>query len=100
MTENKTENEYLELAEDAKKKYDEMDKKIQKKNHIIFDLKKKIACLYGLAKSLNIMIDNTELGQDPEVTTVSDLLRAQATEMLSECFGVAPCGCEIENHHE
>lgn len=60
MVENKTEQDYLELAQASKEKFDEMDLKIKKMNQKMSIFKKNVLSSYFLTKKLDELMDEID----------------------------------------
>ena len=76
---NRTEQEYLELARDFKIKYDEMTTKINNKDNQLLQIKKEMISCYGYVR----ILDNLYAQQDEHEPTIHIMLEV-LREFLSQ----------------
>ena len=76
---NRTEQEYLELATQSQLKFNELESKINNKNSELLEIKKELISCYGYVRILdNIYTQSHE--QDPTISIMIEVLR----EFLSQ----------------
>jgi translation initiation factor 2B subunit (eIF-2B alpha/beta/delta family) len=78
-SENITEQKYLELAEDFKIKYEEMEEKIKHKDEQLLEIKKELISCYGYVR----ILDNLYSQQDDHEPTIHIMLEV-LREFLSQ----------------
>ena len=78
-SENITEQKYLELAEDFKRQYEEMEKKIKDKDEQLLEIKKELISCYGYVR----ILDNLYSQQDDHEPTIYIMLEV-LREFLSQ----------------
>jgi len=69
------EGEYLELANQLKEKYDEIEQKLESIERREKDLIKDFITAYGVVRILDHLMEITPVGYDVEVVTLVETLR-------------------------
>ena len=84
---NITEQDYLELAEDAKNKFENLEKKINKKNQELIDIKKELISCYGYVRILdNLYTQQCEV--EPNIEMMINVLRDFLSQFTEDCIGI------------
>ena len=76
------EQEYLEMVQQLKDKYDEITDKLDRIELQELDMKKDFISCYGVVRVLDNLISNSHIGYDNEVVTIVEVLRG----LLSNCM--------------
>ena len=76
------EQEYLEMVNQLKDKYDEITDKLDRIELQELDMKKDLITAYGVVRMLDNLISNSHIGYDNEVVTIVEVLRG----LLSNCM--------------
>lgn len=76
------EQDYLEMVNQLKEKYDEITAKLDKIELLELDIKKDMISCYGIVRILDHLISTSMGGYDTEVITMIEVLRG----MLSDCM--------------
>jgi translation initiation factor 2B subunit (eIF-2B alpha/beta/delta family) len=76
---NTTEQAYLELANDAQERYNELDQKLKAKKDQLLELKKELISCYGYVRILDNIYNNQD-EIDPNCQLMLEVLR----EFLSQ----------------
>ena len=76
------EQEYLEMVQQLKDKYDEITDKLDRIELQELDMKKDLITAYGVVRMLDNLISNSHIGYDNEVVTIVEVLRG----LLSNCM--------------
>lgn len=76
---NRTEQEYLELATQSQLKFNELESKIINKDNELMDIKKELISCYGYVRILD-NIYNQQHEQEPTISIMLEVLR----EFLSQ----------------
>jgi hypothetical protein len=76
------EQEYLEMVQQLKEKYDTITSKLDKIELMELDIKKDMISCYGVVRILDHLISTSMVGYDNEVITIVEVLRG----MLSDCM--------------
>jgi len=76
------EQDYLEMVNQLKEKYDEITAKLDKIELLELDIKKDMISCYGIVRILDHLISTSMGGYDTEVITIIEVLRG----MLSDCM--------------
>ena len=71
---NVTEQDYLQLAQDSKNKYDELQNIISKKDDELLDIKKELISCYGYIRILDNLY-NQQPETEPNITIMLEVLR-------------------------
>ncbi len=82
MTENKTENEYLQLAKDFQERMDEKNYELEKSNREFELLKKNFISLYGMLRMMDFIIDNGEI--EVSLAVLVEVSRGFASDVVDE----------------
>ena len=69
------EQEYLEMVNQLKDKYDEITDKLDRVELLELDMKKDLITAYGVVRMLDNLISNSHIGYDNEVVTIVEVLR-------------------------
>ena len=69
------EQEYLEMVNQLKDKYDEITDKLDRIELQDLDMKKDLITAYGVVRMLDNLISNSHIGYDNEVVTIVEVLR-------------------------
>ena len=69
------EQEYLEMVNQLKDKYDEITDKLDRIELQELDMKKDLITAYGVVRMLDNLISNSHIGYDNEVVTIVEVLR-------------------------
>lgn len=84
---NITEQSYLELAEDAKNKYEEFEKIINKQKEELMDIKKELISCYGYVRILDNLY--TQQGEiEPHIGVMLSVLRDFLSQFTEDCIGI------------
>tara|TARA_R110001592_G_scaffold358285_1_gene662893 strand:+ start:337 stop:687 length:351 start_codon:yes stop_codon:yes gene_type:complete len=83
---NKTENDYLEMANDCKNRLEERDKQINKWKTDFMLIKKEVGVIYGIIRSLNQYLEDCspDICFDPIVEYLMNEIRRLTREVLFE----------------
>ena len=76
------EQEYLEMVNQLKDKYDEITDKLDRIELQELDMKKDLITAYGVVRMLDNLISNSHIPYDNEVVTIVEVLRG----LLSNCM--------------
>lgn len=76
------EQEYLEMVNQLKDKYDEITDKLDRIELLELDMKKDLITAYGVVRMLDNLISNSHIPYDNEVVTIVEVLRG----LLSNCM--------------
>jgi len=87
------EGEYLEMADQLKKKYDEITDKMEKIELLAIDLKKDFMTAYGVVRLLDHLISSSPVPYDTEIVNLVECLRG----LLSDCVEKHILSITIEN---
>tara|TARA_R110000772_G_scaffold111119_3_gene214878 strand:+ start:708 stop:971 length:264 start_codon:yes stop_codon:yes gene_type:complete len=87
MTLNITEQDYLELAEQSKNKYEELNNKILKKNEELQDIKKELISCYGYVRILDNLY-NQQAETEPNISIMLDVLRDFLSQFTEDTIGL------------
>tara|TARA_R110001599_G_scaffold348232_1_gene575300 strand:+ start:2265 stop:2516 length:252 start_codon:yes stop_codon:yes gene_type:complete len=82
MTDNKTENEYLQLAKDFQERMDEKNYELEKSNRELDLLKKNFISLYGMLRMMDFLIDNGEI--EVSLAVLVEVARGFASDVVDE----------------
>ena len=86
---NITEQDYLELAEDAKKKYEDFERKLIKKDEELMDIKKELISCYGYVRILDNLY--TQQGEvEPHIEIMLSVLHDFLSQFTDTVFGLHP----------
>jgi hypothetical protein len=94
---NITEQDYLQLASDSKRKFDELD---LQKRHLIYKLnqmKKRIICSYAFARKLDDLFDEVDL-PTPYKNIVEYMLQQMRTDLSFAIFDIDTETLPVEEH--
>ena len=69
------EQEYLEMVNQLKDKYDEITDKLDRIELQELDMKKDLITAYGVVRMLDNLISNSHIGYDNEVVVIVEVLR-------------------------
>ena len=69
------EQEYLEMVNQLKDKYDEITDKLDRIELLELDMKKDLITAYGVVRMLDNLISNSHIGYDNEVVVIVEVLR-------------------------
>tara|TARA_R110001632_G_scaffold154216_1_gene272308 strand:- start:400 stop:651 length:252 start_codon:yes stop_codon:yes gene_type:complete len=82
MTDNKTENEYLQLAKDFQERMDEKNYELEKSNRELDLLKKNFISLYGMLRMMDFLIDNGEI--EVSLAVLVEVARGFASDVVDD----------------
>jgi len=74
MTDNRTEQEYLELAATSQIKFNELDHKLKMKERELIEIKKELISCYGYVRILDNIYSNQE-EHEPTICVMLEVLR-------------------------
>ena len=78
------EGEYLELSNQLKEKFDEVEQKLQSIERREKELIKDFMTAYGIARLLDQLIDMNPVGYDVEIVTLVECLRGFLSESIDK----------------
>lgn len=78
-----TENEYLELANDAQQRFNELDRKMKSKENEIKEIKKELISCYGYVRILDNLYQNQD-ETDPNIGLMIEVLREFLSQFTEE----------------
>ncbi len=78
-----TENEYLELANDAQQRFNELDRKMKSKENGIKEIKKELISCYGYVRILDNLYQNQD-ETDPNIGLMIEVLREFLSQFTEE----------------
>ena len=78
-----TENEYLELANDAQKKFNELDLKLKHKENELKEIKKELISCYGYVRILDNLYQNQD-DIEPNISIMIEVLREFLSQFTEE----------------
>ena len=76
------EQEYLEMVQQLKEKYDMITSKLDKIELMELDMKKDMISTYGVVRMLDHLISTSHIGYDNEVMTIVEVLRGMLSDMM------------------
>ena len=76
------EQEYLEMVQQLKEKYDTITSKLDKIELMELDMKKDMISTYGVVRMLDHLISTSHIGYDNEVMTIVEVLRGMLSDMM------------------
>ncbi len=76
------EQEYLEMVQQLKDKYDTITNKLDKIELMELDMKKDMISTYGVVRMLDHLISTSHIGYDNEVMTIVEVLRGMLSDMM------------------
>ena len=83
------EQEYLEMVNQLKDKYDEITDKLDRIELQELDMKKDLITAYGVVRMLDNLISNSHIGYDNEVVVIVEVLRGlMSNSMDRHIFGI------------
>ena len=83
------EQEYLEMVNQLKDKYDEITDKLDRIELQELDMKKDFISCYGVVRMLDNLISNSHIGYDNEVVTIVEVLRGLLSNYMDRhIFGI------------
>ena len=83
------EQEYLEMVNQLKDKYDEITDKLDRIELQELDMKKDLITAYGVVRMLDNLISNSHIGYDNEVVTIVEVLRGLLSNYMDRhIFGI------------
>jgi len=85
---NITEQDYLELAKEAKEKYEQLEEKINKKNEELHDIKKELISCYGYVRILDNLYSQQPTDIEPNIEIMLSVLRDFLSQFTEECIGI------------
>tara|TARA_R110000796_G_scaffold252443_1_gene386820 strand:- start:15743 stop:16000 length:258 start_codon:yes stop_codon:yes gene_type:complete len=78
---DKTEQEYLELAEHSKQKFEELENQKKELQYEIEQLKKELISTYGIVRVLDNLYANEE-EKEPSIEMLIDILRSHLSTLI------------------
>ena len=78
------EGEYLELTNQLKEKYDEIEAKLESIERKEAELRKDFITAYGIARLLDHLIDINPIGYDNEIVVLVELLRGFLSDSIDK----------------
>lgn len=78
------EGEYLELTNQLKEKYDEIEAKLESIERRDEELRKDFITAYGISRLLDNLIDINPIGYDVEVVTLVECLRGFLSDSIDK----------------
>jgi len=78
------EGEYLELSNQLKEKFDEVEQKLQSIERREKELIKDFMTAYGIARLLDQLIDMNPVGYDVEIVTLVECLRGFLSDSIDK----------------
>jgi nitrate/nitrite-specific signal transduction histidine kinase len=85
---NITEQDYLELAKEAKEKYEELEDKINKKNEELNDIKRELISCYGYVRILDNLYTQQTTDIEPNIEIMLGVLREFLSQFTEDCIGI------------
>ena len=76
------EQDYLDMVNQLKEKYDEITSKLDKVELMEIDIKKDLMTAYGVVRLLDHLISTSLVGYDNEIIVIVEVLRG----LLSDCM--------------
>ena len=76
------EQEYLEMVQQLKDKYDEITSKLDRIEAMEMNMKKDICSTYGIVRMLDHLISTSHVPYDTEVITIIEVLRGMMSDMM------------------
>jgi len=78
------EGEYLEMANQLKAKFDEIEGKLKSIERLEKEMKKDLMTAYGVARLLDHLIDTNPVPYDNEVVVLTEMLRGVLSDSIDK----------------
>ena len=76
------EQDYLEMVNQLKEKYDMITNKLDKIESMELDMKKDLMSAYGVVRMLDHLISNSMVPYDNEIMVIVEVLRGMLSDMM------------------
>ena len=76
------EQDYLEMVNQLKEKYDMITNKLDKIQSMELDMKKDLMSAYGVVRMLDHLISNSMVPYDNEIMVIVEVLRGMLSDMM------------------
>jgi len=78
------EGDYLDMVNQLKEKYDEIELKMTTITRLEQDIKKDLITAYGVARLLDHLVDTNPIGYDNEIVVLIEMLRGLLSDSMDK----------------
>jgi len=78
------EGDYLDMVNQLKEKYDEIELKMLTVTRLEQDIKKDLITAYGVARLLDHLVDTNPIGYDNEIVVLIEMLRGLLSDSMDK----------------